>query len=72
MAADAVTVRIERISELLQPNVELMRRLSDAGVTPGLSVAVTRVATGFQVTGAPDTEPVSDEVARHIFVSVPA
>jgi len=72
VATDAVTVRIERISELLQPNVELMRRLSDAGVTPGLSVAVTRTPAGFQVAGAPDAEPVSDEVARHIFVSVPA
>jgi DtxR family Mn-dependent transcriptional regulator len=71
VAADAVTVRIERISELLQPNVELMRQLSDAGVTPGLSVAMSRVPAGFQVAGAPDTEPVSDEVARHIFVSVP-
>jgi DtxR family Mn-dependent transcriptional regulator len=72
VAADAITVRIERISELLQPNVELMRQLSHAGVTPGLSVAVTRVPTGFQVAGAPETELVSDEVARHIFVSVPA
>ena len=72
VAADPVTVRIERISELLQPNVELMRRLADAKVTPGLSVTVTRVPAGFQVAGAPDIEPVSDEVARHIFVSVPA
>ncbi|MDQ1722334.1 MAG: DtxR family transcriptional regulator, Mn-dependent transcriptional regulator [Pseudonocardiales bacterium] len=69
---DEVTVRIERISELLQPNVELMRQLSDSGMTPGLSVAVTRVPAGLHVAGAPDTELVLDEVARHIFVSVPA
>ncbi len=67
-----MTVRIERISELLQPNVELMRQLSDSGITPGLSVAVTRMPAGLHVTGAPDSELVLDEVARHIFVTVPA
>lgn len=71
-AAEEVTVRIERISELLQPNVELMRQLSDSGMTPGLSVAVSRVPDGLHVAGAPETELVLDEVARHIFVSVPA
>ena len=72
VTTDEVTVRIERISELLQPNVELMRQLSDSGVTPGLSVAVSRVPAGLHVTGAPDTELVADEVAQHIFVTVPA
>ncbi len=72
VTADEVTVRIERISELLQPNVELMRQLSDSGVTPGLSVAVSRVPAGLHVAGAPDTELVLDEVAQHIFVTVPA
>ena len=38
---------------------------------PGLSVAVSRVPAGLHVAGAPDTELVLDEVARHIFVSVP-
>ena len=70
--AGEVTVRIERISELLQPNVELMRQLSNSGLTPGLSVAISRVPAGLHVAGAPDTELVLDEVARHIFVSVPA
>jgi DtxR family Mn-dependent transcriptional regulator len=72
VTAEEVTVRIERISELLQPDAELMRQLSDSGMTPGLSVAVTRVPAGLHVTGAPDTELVLEEVARHIFVSVPA
>ncbi|HEV2885967.1 MAG TPA: iron dependent repressor, metal binding and dimerization domain protein [Jatrophihabitans sp.] len=72
VAAEEVTVRIERISELLQPDVELMRQLSHSGITPGLSIAVTRVPAGLHVAGAPDTELVLDEVARHIFVSVPA
>lgn len=72
VTSEEVTVRIERISELLQPNVELMRQLSDSGVTPGLSVAVSRVPAGLHVAGAPDTELVLDEVAQHIFVTVPA
>jgi len=72
VAAEEVTVRIERISELLQPNVALMRQLSDSGLVPGLSVAVSRVPTGLHVAGAPESELVLDEVARHIFVSVPA
>jgi DtxR family Mn-dependent transcriptional regulator len=72
VAADEVIVRIERISELLQPNVELMRQLSDSGVTPGLSVTVTRLPAGLHVAGAPASEVVLDEVARHIFVTVPA
>jgi DtxR family Mn-dependent transcriptional regulator len=72
VAAEEVTVRIERISELLQPNVELMRQLSDSGLVPGLSVAISRVPAGLHVAGAPETELVLDEVARHIFVSVPA
>jgi DtxR family Mn-dependent transcriptional regulator len=72
VASEEVTVRIERISELLQADAQLMRQLSDSGMVPGLSVAVTRVPAGLHVAGAPDTELVLDEVARHIFVSVPA
>jgi DtxR family Mn-dependent transcriptional regulator len=71
VTSDEVTVRIERISELLQPDDALMRRLSAAGLTPGLSVAVTRRPAGLHVAGAPETELLLDEVARHIFVSVP-
>jgi DtxR family Mn-dependent transcriptional regulator len=67
-----VTVRIERISELLQPDAELMRRLSASGLTPGLSVAVRREADGLHVRGTAGQEPVSAGVAEHIFVSVPA
>lgn len=66
------TVRIERISELLQPDAALMRQLSAAGLTPGLSVAVTRGPTGVSVSGGPESTLVLDKVAEHIFVSVPA
>ena len=72
MTADEVTVRIERISELLQPDAALMRQLSSAGLIPGLSVAMSRVPAGLHISGAPDSELVRDEVARHIFVTLPA
>ena len=72
VTADEVTVRIERISELLQPDAALMRQLSSAGLIPGLSVAMSRVPAGLHISGAPDSELVRDEVARHIFVTLPA
>jgi len=71
VAGDEVTVRIERISELLQPNADVMRQLSAYGLTPGVSVSISRKADGLHVAGT-DTEPVREEIAEHIFVSVPA
>ncbi|HTZ45829.1 MAG TPA: metal-dependent transcriptional regulator [Jatrophihabitans sp.] len=72
VAGAEVTVRIERISESLQPDAGVMRRLSSHGLTPGLSVAVRRQQDGLHVAGQPDGEPVPEEIAEHIFVSVPA
>ena len=69
VAGDEVTVRIERISELLQPDAEVMRQLSACGLTPGGSVAVSRKPDGLHVAGS-DTEPVPEQIAEHIFVSV--
>jgi len=71
VAEDEVTVRIERISELLQPDADVMRQLSVCGLTPGVSVAVSRRPDGLHVAGR-DGELVREEIAEHIFVSVPA
>lgn len=68
---EEVTVRIERISELLQPDAEVMRELNASGLIPGLSVAVSRKADGLHLTGR-DAHPVPAEIAEHIFVSIPA
>lgn len=68
---EPVRVRIERISEMLQPDAELMRQLSAAGLTPGLTASVSRDQAGLHVRGTPDSEIVSDTVAEHIFVSLP-
>jgi DtxR family Mn-dependent transcriptional regulator len=66
------TVTVERISELLQPDDGLMRRLSAAGVTPGHSVGVARGPAGLEVTAAGESTVVPEAVALHIFVSVPS
>jgi len=71
VAENEVTVRIERISELLQPDAEVMRQLSASGLTPGVSVAISRGPDGLHVAGS-DAEPVREEIAEHIFVSIPA
>ncbi|MEO7289220.1 MAG: metal-dependent transcriptional regulator [Jatrophihabitantaceae bacterium] len=62
-------IRVERISELLQPDAELMRRLSSSGLTPGLTASVSRGPAGLHVAGTPDSADLSNEVAEHIFVS---
>ncbi|MFL6162330.1 MAG: metal-dependent transcriptional regulator [Jatrophihabitantaceae bacterium] len=72
VAGDEVTVRIERISESLQPDADVMRQLSACGLTPGVSVAVSRKPDGLHVAGAGAAEPVPEEIAEHIFVSVSA
>jgi DtxR family Mn-dependent transcriptional regulator len=71
--AEPTTVVVRRIGEPLQVDVELLRRLSDAGVTPGSLVAVRRDRD--VLVGQPDGEVVlemPDEVARHVFVAHPA
>ncbi|HEX2903139.1 MAG TPA: metal-dependent transcriptional regulator [Jatrophihabitans sp.] len=72
VTGDQVTVRIERISELLQPDAEVMRELNSRGLIPGLSVSVTRKPDGLHLAGRDDLAPVSPEIAEHIFVSLPA
>jgi DtxR family Mn-dependent transcriptional regulator len=64
-------VVIDRISEQLQPDAELMHRLDAAGMRPGRTV---RVAPGFQGvevwTGDGDHTLFDRVVADHVFVQV--
>ena len=63
------SVRIDRISEHVQPDAELMHRLNLAGVRPGRPVAARAVAGGLAVTTVDGTELVfGPEVTDHIFV----
>jgi DtxR family Mn-dependent transcriptional regulator len=68
------TAVVERLGEPLQTDIELLARLAEAGVRPGLTITVERGA-GVLTVGAPGAETVldlPDEVARHIFVAAPA
>jgi DtxR family Mn-dependent transcriptional regulator len=64
-----LSVRVERISEHLQPDAGLMRFLSTAGVVPGRTVSVNPSGTGVHVGGLDSTTLISDLVAEGIFVS---
>jgi len=66
----AMTVRVERIGESLQPDAALMRQLHDFGLVPGLSVLVRRDAAGLHLAGGPAGRSVSPQIAEHIFVSI--
>jgi DtxR family transcriptional regulator, Mn-dependent transcriptional regulator len=70
----ATDLLVRRLGERLQIDVDLMRRLAGAGVTPGSTVQATRTATGYRVTqlGPDATDPAGiqllADVARHVFV----
>ena len=70
--ATSSRVAVARIAEPLQVDTELLARLADAGVTPGVQVDVER-GDGVVTVGVPGSGVVldlPDDVARHIFVSV--
>ena len=62
---EGIRVRIERISEQIQADAELMHRLTDAHIRPGNSVLVARRIGGVDVDG----HHLPRVAAEHIFVS---
>jgi DtxR family Mn-dependent transcriptional regulator len=67
-------VRIARLGEPLQTDIDLLERLSSAGVLPGATVTVER-GNGIVTVGVPGADVVldlPDDVARHMFVTSPA
>lgn len=62
-------VTVDRISEQLQPDAELMRRLSDAGLRPGATVhASSTPRGGIDVWEDGDRATFSRVVTDHVFV----
>jgi DtxR family transcriptional regulator, Mn-dependent transcriptional regulator len=61
-------VIVDRISEQIQPDADLMRRLSDAAVRPGRSIRVTRAEGGVEVWTDGDRTVFDAHVSDHIFV----
>lgn len=62
-------VTIERISEQLQPDEQLMRVLHTCGVLPGRRVRAQRGIDGVAIAGTDKPVTLSDFTADHIFVT---
>ncbi len=68
-AAGADEVEVSRISESLQPDSELMHRLSAAGLRPGLRVSVAAAAHGVEVwTDGVERTLFDRVISDHVFV----
>ena len=67
VGADA-SVTVERISEQLQPDDELMRRLHDIGVLPGRTVIIRKNRDGVELGVGPGAAVVDHFTAEHVFV----
>jgi DtxR family transcriptional regulator, Mn-dependent transcriptional regulator len=61
-------VSIERISEQLQSDAELLHRLTDAGLRPGQHVAVASAGPGVEVWTDDDRTSLPRDVSDHVFV----
>jgi DtxR family Mn-dependent transcriptional regulator len=66
----AGTVRVDRISEQIQPDAQAMRLLTEAGLRPAAQVAVAPDGDGVAVVRGEDRIPVSARLSDHIFVRV--
>lgn len=64
-------VVIDRISELLQPDAEVMHRLSTAGMRPGQRVSIATSGRGVQVwADSGERELFDRRITDHVFVRV--
>ncbi len=69
----ATTVIVDRISELLQPDAELMHRFADASLLPGRTVNALSTAIGVEIWAGGERFGFDSRVAEHVFVrAVPA
>jgi DtxR family Mn-dependent transcriptional regulator len=66
---DAV-VTVDRISEQLQPDADIMRRLSDAAVRPGRTIHVGPAGAGVEVWTDGERTALDGHVSDHVFVRV--
>ncbi len=67
--ATGARVRIERISERLQANHDVMHALEELGVHAGDEVAVDRRDGGIQLSSSGTTTTLDDDSARLLYVS---
>lgn len=72
LGTDVRTVRVERLGEPLQTDIELLARLAEGGVMPGVELEVSALDPTTVSVSRPGAEIVLDlpeEVTRHIFVA---
>jgi DtxR family Mn-dependent transcriptional regulator len=67
--AVGVPVVLRRLSEPLQTNLEVLGRMSRAGLRPGVAAVARRGRNGYRVQGPGGELDLSDEVAAHVFVA---
>ena len=63
------TVTVERISEQIQPDDELMRRLHTIGVLPGRTVTIRANPHGVELGDGADATVLDHFTAEHVFVA---
>jgi DtxR family Mn-dependent transcriptional regulator len=64
-------ITVDRISEQLQPDADLMHELALGGLLPGQLISVARISGGVEVGFGGQLANFSDWVADHVFVTVP-
>jgi DtxR family Mn-dependent transcriptional regulator len=69
-ASGDATVTVDRISEQIQPDADLMRTLFGAGVRPGQSVSVSAADGGIEVVHGDTHTMLDTHVSDHVFVRV--
>jgi DtxR family Mn-dependent transcriptional regulator len=65
---EATTVTVDRISEQLQPDAALLRRLTGAGVRPGRTVRAVMVADGVALGADGESTTLERAISDHVFV----
>jgi DtxR family Mn-dependent transcriptional regulator len=65
----ATSVVVRRISEQLQPDVDVMHQLRLAGVQPGQSLELAASATGVRVRSGDGHADLNEHVAAHVYVA---
>ena len=69
-APGQASVTVDRISEQIQPDADLMRVLSAAGVRPGEAISVFAATGGVEVVHGQTHTTLDTHVSDHVFVRV--